>query len=82
MYADDICLMAPSPVALQELIDICFTFNSAKTFCMFFKPRLYKLFCPTLYMGKVQLDYVDNAKYMYLGFTFCSSKSDDADMIR
>ena len=22
-YADDICLMAPSPVALQELIDIC-----------------------------------------------------------
>ena len=27
MYADDICLMAPSPAALQELINICYDFN-------------------------------------------------------
>ena len=27
MYADDICLMAPSPAALQELIDICCDFS-------------------------------------------------------
>ena len=27
MYADDICLMAPSPVSLQELIDICYDFS-------------------------------------------------------
>ena len=27
MYADDICLMAPSPAALQELIDICYDFS-------------------------------------------------------
>ena len=27
MYADDVCLMAPSPAALQELIDICYDFN-------------------------------------------------------
>ena len=27
MYADDICLMAPSPPALQELINICYDFD-------------------------------------------------------
>ena len=26
MCAADICLMAPSPAALQELIDICYDF--------------------------------------------------------
>ena len=45
MYADDICLMAPSPAALQNLINICYdfslqsnlTFNSSNSFCMVFK---------------------------------------------
>ena len=27
MYADDICLMAPSPAALQELINVCYDFS-------------------------------------------------------
>ena len=27
MLADDICLMAPSHAALQELIDICYDFS-------------------------------------------------------
>ena len=47
MYADDICLMAPSTAALQKLINICYdfsvqnnlTFNSSTSFCMVFKPR-------------------------------------------
>ena len=42
MYADDICLMAPSPASLQELIDICYdlsiqndlSFNSSKSYYM------------------------------------------------
>ena len=46
-YADDICLMAPSPAALQKLINIGYDFslqnnltlNSSKSFCMVFKPR-------------------------------------------
>ena len=54
MYADDICLMAPSPAALQELIDICYdfsvqndlSFNSSKSYCMVFKPKSYQLSCP------------------------------------
>ena len=51
MYVDDICLMAPSPAALQKLINIGYdfsvqntlSFNSSKTYCMVFKPRLYSL---------------------------------------
>ena len=60
MYADDICMMPPSPAALQELINIhvCqdfsvrndLSFNSSKSYCMVFKPKSYKLSCPLLYM--------------------------------
>ena len=57
MYAGDICLIALSPAALQELINISYdfivrndlSFNSSKSYCMVFKPKLYKL-CPLLYM--------------------------------
>ena len=59
MYADDICLMAPSPAALQKLINICYnisaqnnlSFNCSKSFFMEFKPGLYRLSCPTFYMN-------------------------------
>ena len=85
MYADDICLMAPSPAALQKLINICYdfslqnnlTFNFSKSFCMIFKPRLHKLLCPTFYINNEKLDYTDSIKY--LGFTFSSDKKDDND---
>ena len=88
MYADDICLMAPSPAALQKLINICYDFsmqnnlllNSYKSFCMVFKPRLYKLSSPSLYMSTEKLEYTNSTKY--LGFTFGSDKNDDNDMLR
>ena len=88
MYADDICLMAPCPAALQKLINICYdysmqnnlSFNSSKSFCMVFKPRLYKLSSPSLYMSTEKLEYTNSTKY--LGFTFSSDKKDDNDMLR
>ena len=88
MYADDICLMAPSPAALQELIDICYdfsvqndlSFNSSKLYCMVFKPKSYKLSCPRLYMDNQLLKYTDDIKY--LGFTFSSDQKDDKDLLR
>ena len=88
MYADDICLMSPSPAALQKLINICYDFsvqnnlifNSSKSFCKVFKPRLYKLSCPTFYMNNGKLDYTDSIKY--LSFPFSSDKKDDNDMLR
>ena len=54
MYANDICLIAPSPAALLESIDIYYdfsvqnnlSFNSSKSYCMVYKPKSYKLSCP------------------------------------
>ena len=80
MYADDICLMAPSPAAWQELIDICYDFSvqndlffsSSKSYCMVFIPISYKLLCPRLYMDNQLLQYTDDIKC--LSFTFSSEK--------
>ena len=88
MYADDICLMAPCPAALQKLINICYdfsmqnnlSFNSSKSFCMVFKPRLYKLSSPSLYMSTEKLEYTNSTKY--LEFTVSSDKTNDNDMLR
>ena len=49
MYADDICLNAPSPAALQGLINICYDFSvrndlsfySFKSDCMAFQCKSY-----------------------------------------
>ena len=72
MHADDICLMELSPGALQKLIHIYFDFsmqnnlsyNVSKSFCMLFKPILYKLSCPSLYMSIEQLEYINSTKYL------------------
>ena len=88
MYADDICLMATSPAALQELIDICYnfsvkkdlSFNSFKSYCMVFKLKSYTLSCPRLYMDNQLLKYTDDIKYLDL--TFSSDQKDDKDLLR
>ena len=88
MYANDICSIAPNPAAPQKLINIgcdfsvqnILYFNSSKSYCMVFQPRLYKLSCPTFYINIKRLDYTDSIKY--LGFTFSSDKKDDNDMVR
>ncbi len=57
-YADDFCLMAPSPSGLQRLVDACalygidndIIYNIKKTFCMIFKPHRYQLSCPDIYI--------------------------------
>ena len=56
MYADDICLLAPSAIGLQRVLDVCFDlsirndvkFNSIKSVCIVFKPKNYKLYCPNV----------------------------------
>ena len=80
--------MTPSPAALRNLFNICYdfrtqnnlSFNSFMSCCMVFKPRMYNLSCPTFYMNTEMIDYTDSIKY--LGFTFCSDKKDDNDMLR
>ena len=56
MYADDICPMAPTATAMQNLLDVCHSygaandilFNPLKSVCIVYKPKYYKLFCPSL----------------------------------
>ena len=56
MYADDICLMAPSAIGLQKMLDVCFDFslrndimfNPVKSVCVTFKPKNCKLSCPSV----------------------------------
>ena len=88
MYVNGICLMAPSPAALQELIDICYDcsvqnylcFNSSKSYYMVFKPKSYTLSCHKLYMDNQLLKNTDGIKY--LGFTFSPDQKDDKDLLR
>ena len=89
MYADDTCIIAPSPSALQELLDICadfavsnfIVFNEKKTKCMCFKPNLLNdLFVPTLCLNNVRLTFVSRNKY--LGVIIHDKHEDDDDIMR
>ena len=88
LYADDICLLAPSASAMQSLLDVCYEygtdndilFNPIKSVCTVFKPKAYKRFTPTVFIGDDALKFTKEAKY--LGFTFNDSKCDDSDMLR
>ena len=56
MCADDICLLAPSAIGLQHMLDVCFDFsirndikfNPIKSVCNVFKPKNNKLYCPNV----------------------------------
>ena len=88
MYVDDIYVMAPTAIALQKLLDVCFEysiandllFNPVKSVCIVFKPCRFKLYCPTVSIGTEPLTYVNTVKY--LGFAFCENKKDDEDMLK
>ena len=57
MHADDICLLAPTPSALQSLLDVCneygtdndILFNTIKSVCTVLKPKANKLYIPTVF---------------------------------
>ena len=88
MYADDICLLAPSAIGLQRLLDVCFDFsisndimfNPIKSVCVVFKSKSNKLYCPTVSLDCDILEYTAHTKY--LGFTFSMNAQDDDDMLR
>ena len=52
IYADDICLLAPKAIDLQQMLDVCFNFsicndiifNPVKSVCLAFQPKKSKLF--------------------------------------
>ena len=71
-HADDLCLMAPCAIALQELINMCFkysididlNFNALKSYCVAFLPKLYKLALPGLHINSMPISYTDSIKYL------------------
>ena len=89
MYADDCCLIAPSPAALQHLLDICasyashFTlvYNELKSKCMVVKPRsLSAISVPSFSLNDKVLPCVTDMKY--LGVILSCDMSDDTDLNR
>ena len=89
MYADDICLMAPSAIGLQKMLDVCFDFSLrndiifnkiVKSVCVTFKPKNSKLFCPSVRLDSNILEYISQTKY--LGFMLNTNAQDDEGMLR
>lgn len=89
LYADDSCIMAPSPAGLQKLLDICcdyakdntIIYNELKTKCVCFKPKsLRRLYVPNIYLNKVVVKFVDCIKY--LGVMLSGDCMDDDDLCR
>ena len=88
-YADDSVVLAPSPQALQHLIDTCtryasqfeLTFNVKKTKIMCFKPKgKHNLTVPHFSLNGVKLETVHS--YKYLGVFLVDDLSDDKDIER
>ena len=88
IYADDICLMAPSAFGLQKMLDVCFDFslrnyimiNPVKSVCVTFNPKNSKLSCPSVRLDSNILEYISQTKY--LGFMFNTNAQDDEDKLR
>ena len=88
-YADDSVLLAPSPVALNQLLDICekysqdfeITYNATKTVCMFIRPKHMSHIKPVKqFLYGSELNWVDT--YKYLGCFITSDLKDDRDIRR
>ena len=84
VYADDTVLLAPSPKALQSLINICsefgkeydIMFNAKKTKSLCIKPDLLKnLYVPRFYLNELLICDVDEESY--LGFIVNKHFTDD-----
>ena len=70
-YADDLCLMAPCVISLQELISFChkysveiaLNFNATNSYCVAFTSKWYKLVLPSLHINHLPISYTDSIKY-------------------
>ena len=89
LYADDTCILAPCPAALQKLLDICVSFaldnnivyNDTKTKLMCIKPKSLKdITVPDIYLNDKLLTIVDSEKY--LGMFITSKLEDNQDICR
>jgi hypothetical protein len=89
LYADDSVLLAPSPSALQKLVNVCVNFardsdmvyNLKKTVCMCFKWKSnHNVYIPEITLNGAALNWKGEQKY--LGVILTESLADDSDMKR
>ena len=89
IYADDMCILAPSVKALQYILNICcdyaeahdITYNTNKSVCMHIKCTKFKMrVVPSVYLGGNIMQYV--CKYKYLGCIITDTLRDDDDIKR
>ncbi len=89
MYADDTCIIAPSPSALQKLLNICsdfaydnsVVFNEEKTKLMCCRPKMFsKLHVPNINLNGKAIPIVAQKKY--LGIIVQDNLQDGLDMKR
>ena len=89
MYADDTCIIAPSPKGLYELLSLCnefaitnnINFNASKSKYMCFSAKSFSnLHIPNMYINDVLIPLVDHTKY--LGVVITNSLRDDSDILR
>ena len=87
LYADDVCLLAPTRKAMQILLDTCseyahmwcIKYNSKKTKVMYFGKNYESFLCAPLTLNNAPLEFVKEFKYLGVliksenGF-FCSGK--------
>lgn len=88
-YADDSVILAPSPTALQRLINVCETYannndiqyNVEKTRCMCIKPKdLKNIYVPEVYLNGNALSWTNKQKY--LGVYITDNRYDSEDLSR
>ncbi len=87
-YADDLCILAPSPSGLQTLMNHCheygsahdIIFNPSNSICLRISPRRSKLEITSIYLHTTVIDFNDHAKY--LGVFIANTLSDDMDITR
>ena len=90
MYGDDICLLAPSALGLQKLLDVCYNFsqcndivfNSLKSVYMVFRTKIYKLFCPIVSLHLDRLNRISEIKYLGYIHVLSEDQSDDGDIAK
>ena len=81
LYADDVCLLAPSRTAMQRLLDICSSYaeswcikyNEKKTKLMYFGKNFKTFTSGPITLNAAPLEMVD--RYKYLGVTILTSNS-------
>ena len=66
MYTNDSCLLGPSAIGLQRMLDVCYEcsirydiqFNPIKPVCIVFKPKNNKLHCRNVRLDCNILEYI------------------------